>query len=168
MLKFLANISLRSKIERDNLQQQKRSLSWNKIEKIALVIDKHDLINKSAMDKFVEDTHKYIEVFYIELQSKTATYSDWHCFSKKDKSLLNLPEKKLISELKKKKFDVVINTCQETNLFAIAISSSFSSAMQCDCHGTFNNTNLIIKKTENTNLLSYLAEVIKYLKMIRV
>lgn len=168
MLRSIAQISLRSKIKRDNLERQKKFLPWDKIEKIALIIDKDTALNKSALDKFVEDTKKYIQVFYVETSSKEPTYHDWNCFSKKDRSLLNLPKKDLETQLKQQRFDVVINTCSEDNLFSASLCSSLSAYLKCSRSEGHNVSDLIIKKSEPFNIIAYLNDVIKYLKMIRV
>lgn len=167
MLKSIAEISLKSKVNRKNDHIKKQFLPWDRIEKIAIVISKHDDLNKSEIDRFIETTQKYTEIFFVELDSKLPTYSDWHCFSKKDKSLLKLPKNNLIKELKTKRFDLVINTSTEDDLFSMALSSSLLSVIQCDSSDRFNNANLIIKKKENYSIINYLEEVIKYLKMIK-
>jgi hypothetical protein len=167
MLKGIARILLRSKINRDNLTRKKKFLSWEKIEKIALIIDKNTHLNKSILDKFVEETKKYIQVFYIEIDSKGPTYHDWKCFSKKDRSFFHLPKKKLESELKHKQFDVIINTCNENNLFSASLCSSLSAYLKCGRDNDHNVSDLVIKKAETSDLIGYLNDVIKYLKMIK-
>jgi len=167
MLGALAKMILKSKIKRDNLRRQKKFMPWEQIEKMALIIETQDSLNKSLIDKFIDDTKKHIEVFYIELQSKEPSYNDWHCFSKKDKSLWNLPAKSVESELRTKKFDAVINTCTETNLFAMSVCSSVPAYLKCGEHAGFNLADLIIKNTQPFNLKNYLDETVRYLKMIR-
>jgi len=168
MFGAIAKMILKSRINEENATRQKKFMPWDKIEKIALVIEKKDSLNKSSVDQFIENSKKYIEVFYIETSSKNRSYTDWHCFSRKDKSFLNLPGKKLESELKNKKFDVVINTCAETNLFAYALTSNLPAYLKCGGNSRFNLADLVIKKTEPFNLKNYLDETVKYLKMIRV
>lgn len=167
MFKAIAKIILKSKISRENSARQKKFVPWDKIEKMALIIEKQDSLNKSVIDRFIDDTKKHIEVFYIETSSKDCTYSDWNCYSKKDTSLWNLPKKTKESELKSKKFDTVINTCSETNLFATAISSTLGAHFKCAENDSFNLPDLIIKKTDPFNLKNYLDETVKYLKMIK-
>jgi len=167
MIGSIAKIILKSKIEDENLKRQKKFLPWEKIEKIALIVEQHDSLNKSMIDKFMDETKKYIEVFYVELTSKQPSYNDWHCFSKKDKSFWNLPKKNAESELKTKRFDAVINTCTEMNLFALSICSSLPAYLKCGENTRFNLADLIIKKTEPFNLRNYLDETVKYLKMIK-
>ncbi len=168
MLGAIAKIILRSRINTENSARQKKFLPWDKIEKIALILEKHEGLNKSSVDRFIEDTKKYIEVFYIETSSKDRSYNDWNCFSRKDKSFLNLPNKNLESEFKNKKFDTVLNTCAETNLFAFAVASYLPAYLKCGENTRFNLADLVIKKTEPFNLKNYLDETVKYLKMIRV
>jgi len=168
MLGGITKFILQSKIRQEEGKRQKKFLPWEKIEKIAVIVEKQDALNKSSIDKFIEETKKYIEVYYVELKSKQPSFNDWHCFSKKDKSFWDLPNKSMESELKTKKFDAVINTCNENNLFAIAISSSLPAYLKCSENNRFNLADLVIKKTTPFTLKTYLDETVKYLKMIRV
>lgn len=163
----ITKIILKYRIKRENILRKKKFISWDKVEKIALILEKKDSINKSAIDKFVDTSKKYIEVFYVETKSKEATYADWQCFSRKDKSFWNLPKKSIYSELKGKKFDVVVTTCSDNNFFAIALASCLNATLKCSDSTRYDYTNLVIKKAESLNLIAYLEETIRYLKMIR-
>jgi hypothetical protein len=168
MLGAIARMSLGSKINKDNLNRKRHFLPWDQIQKIALVLHKNDQVNKSAMDKLVDGTKKFVEVFYVELDSKTPSYSDWRCFYKKDASLLGLPQQAVLSELQNKNFDLVINTSNDSELFATSLVSSLKAPFKCGCSKKFNDVDLIIKKTEPYNVMNYLDEVFRYVKMIRV
>jgi hypothetical protein len=168
MFKSLARLSLGSKIVKDNQHRKKHFLPWEKVEKIALILHKDDNINKSALDKFVDGTKKFVEVFYVDLGAKEAMYSDWRCLTKKDASWLKLPGPSVIGELQKKKFDLVINTASDSELYATALVSTFHAPFKCGNSKKFNDVDLIIKKTDPYQVVDYLNEVIKYLKMIRV
>jgi hypothetical protein len=163
----ITKIILKYRIKRENLLRKKKFISWDKVEKIALIIEKKDNINKSAIDTFVDSSKKYIEVFYIETKSKESSYSDWQCFSKKDKSFWNLPKKSIYYELKRKKFDIVVTTCSDTNFFAVALTSCINAPLKCSNISRYDYTDLIIKKAESLNLIAYLEETMRYLKMIR-
>ena len=65
MFRFIAEMIVRSKIEKESTGRKKQFLSWEKIEKIALIIGKNETLNKSAIDKFIQDSKKFIEVFYF-------------------------------------------------------------------------------------------------------
>ncbi len=168
MFTSIARLSLGSKITKDNLHRKKHFLPWDKVEKIALILHKNDNINKSTLDKFVDGTKKFIEVFYVDLSARQAPYSDWRCLTRKDASWLKLPGAALISELQKKKFDLVINTSADTELFATAMVSTLQAPLKCGSSKKFNDVDLIIKKTSPYHVVDYLNEVVKYLKMIRV
>jgi hypothetical protein len=168
MLTPFAKIVVNSKIRKENLMRQKKFVPWENIERIALIIHQEDRVNKSAIDKFVNDTKKYVEVFYIETRSKQPTYGDWNCLSKKDVSFLNLPKKTLETQLKNKNFDVVINTCKDNDLFSASVCSSLQAFLKCAGSSHLSEADLIIRKTEPFDLIYYLHDIVKYLKMIRV
>ncbi|MEI8136626.1 MAG: hypothetical protein WCH21_04780 [Bacteroidota bacterium] len=167
MLNKLAEITLKSQIVKNNLARQKQFLPWDKIQKIALVISKDNTINKSAIDKFITDSQKHIEVFFIELNSKEPSFGDWKCFTNKDKTLLSLPKNTTIDGFKDKKFDLVINAANHFPLFASAVTSLLKAPLKCSQATNYNEAELIIEKTTPFNLINYLNDVVKYLKMIK-
>lgn len=168
MLRVISKILLRSRALTRNKKREKKFLPWDNIKKIALIIEKDKQLNKSLIDKFIDSSKKHVEVFYMELNSKQMSYSDWRCFSRKDRSLLLLPSKKIEEELKGKKFDAIINTCAENNLFALSVFASVNATLKCSAGDLFNMSDLIIKKNDPFNLVDYLNDTVKYLKMIRV
>ncbi|MBX3163460.1 MAG: hypothetical protein KF900_03190 [Bacteroidetes bacterium] len=168
MFHGIAEILLRSQIKKDNSGVKKQFMAWDSVQKIALIVSGHNDFNKSALDKFISDSKKNIEVFYVELKSKQATFGDWQCFSKKDKNTFNLPKKIVLDELHKKQFDLVINTCHEEEIFATSICAAIPAAFKTGHSGKFNDVNIIIHRTEPYNLISYLNDVLRYLKMIKV
>jgi hypothetical protein len=167
MLTTISRIILKARIRRDNLNRQRRFLPWENIEKMAIIIEKQDSLNKSLIDKFADETKKHVEIFYIETKEKEKSFSDWHCFSRKDRSFLNLPAKRVESEFKGRKFDAVINTCSDNNLFALALCSSLSAYLKCCQHTALGLADLIIVRSESFTLKNYLDETVRYLKMIR-
>jgi len=167
MFRFIAEMIVRSKIEKESTGRKKQFLSWEKIEKIALIIGKNETLNKSAIDKFIQDSKKFIEVFYVELNSRQPTYGDWHCFSKKDASLLKLPTARVTEDLAKKDFDLVINTAGEDELFPVALCTALPAAYKCSSSAKYNNTVLVVERSVPNNLTDYLNDTFKYLKMIK-
>ena len=168
MLTSIARFSLQSRISKDNIHRKKHFLPWEKIEKIGLILHQADNINKSALEKFIDSTKKYLDVFYVDLTTKQALYGDWHCYTKKDATFLGLPRSTVLAELRKQKFDLVINTCGDHEFFATALVSSLNAPFKCGNSKTFNDVDLIIKKTEPYQVVDYLNEVIRYLNMIKV
>lgn len=167
MIKSVAKIMLNATAKRENASRQKHFLAWENINHIALLVNADDCSDKRTLDKFIEETKKHVEVYFLEPAAKEATYHDWHCLSKKDKNLFQLPKKTTFEELKNKRFDVCINTCDKENLFSESLHAVLKAPLKCGTHLEYNISDLVIQKTEPTNLINYLNEVVRYLKMIR-
>jgi hypothetical protein len=168
MLKPLAEIILNSKIAKENLKRSKQFLPWDRIKTVALLLNQNDKINKSAIDKFIDGTGKLVSVYYIEMASKTATYADWQCLTKKERTFLGLPRAGVLQQLKNKKFDLVINTSPESDLFSSAITAAITATLKCGGGKKYRELDLIILKADPYHVIDYLNEVVKYLKMIRI
>jgi hypothetical protein len=78
-----------------------------------------------------------------------------------------LPKNVTLDEIKGKKFDLVINAADHSTLFASAISSTLQAPLKCAQATNFNEAELIIEKAIPFNLINYLNDVVKYLKMIK-
>jgi hypothetical protein len=167
MFTFIAKLLLKSLINTNKISHSQRFLSWEKIDRIAIIISNKETLNKNELDKFIEKTQKYVEVYYVELNSKLPTYSDLQCFTKKDKTFLKLPKQIIKEKLQTKKIQVVINTSDSSDLFSIALSNSFLANTEIANFDIYKNVNLIIKRNENQLLTNYLDVVISYLKMIK-
>ena len=166
MLSALAKLQLKSKIQQNNALRKKQFCNWNNIQKIALIIGNQDTINKSVLDKFIEHYQKYTEVFFIETDSKTPSYNDWHCFAKENKSVLGLPKKIMVDKLQNKKFDLVIDAAKGYEVYSASLAANIPASLKCGSQNWFEQHDLIIHRTEGQDLLPYLNEVVKYLKMI--
>ena len=167
MLSLLAEIQLKSTIRNFGNSKTQQFIPWDQIQKMALVLDSSQNINKSIIDKFINRQNKYVDVFYIEANAKASTYADWQSLLKTDLNLLKLPKSTLLQNLHKKQFDLVINTCDETNAIAMAITAALKANFKCCPFETYNETNLVIKKSSDIKLIDYLEEVIKYIKLIK-
>jgi hypothetical protein len=167
MIKGVAEKRLRARLARDVKERKKDFLSWEKISTIALILSSEDHPSKDFIDRFVASTGKYVEVFYIETDSQVPSYSDWSCFTRKERTVLKLPRKTVISSLHKKHFDLVINACPEGTLFAKHLLSILNAPLKCSSSGRLTDADLVIKRKGLPGLPEYLQEVIRYLKMIR-
>ncbi len=167
MLEFFAKLKLNSIIDKNPTKQTKRFLSWNDISSMAIIIESNKNLNKNNLDNFIEKTGKFVEVFYVETNNKQATFGDWNCFTKKDLTFLKLPKSETILSLKTKQFDLVINTCNDSNLFAAALNNYLTSTFKCGLSNAYNDTDLIISKQESYDLPLYLTDISNYLKMIK-
>src|SRR4051812_12271821 len=124
MLKKIAYFITRKKIAKQNTARQKQFLSWHKIEKIALIVDDKEALNRNETDKFIEGIKKYVEVFYLELNSQQSSFGDWKCITKKDKTILHLPKNAFLDQLRQKKYDLVINVSDRYQLFSATMLSA--------------------------------------------
>lgn len=167
MLEFFAKLKLNSIIDKNPTKKTKRFLSWNDISSMAIIIESNKNLNKNNLDEFIEKTGKFVEVFYVETNNKQATFGDWNCFTKKDLTFLKLPKSETILSLKTKQFDLVINTCNDSNLFAAALNNYLISTFNCGASNAHNDTDLIISKQESYDLPLYLTDISNYLKMIK-
>lgn len=168
MLSLLANIQLRSTIRNFGNSKSQQFIPWDQIQKMALIFNHHQQINKNLIDQFIHRQKKYIDVFYIEDAAKVASYADWQSIIKSDLNVLKLPKSTLLQNFHKKQYDLIINTCNEDDAIAMAITAALKANFKCGAFENYNATNLVIKKSiQPFNLVNYLDEVIKYLKMIK-
>ncbi len=171
-MKFITNILLKLQMQSDGLASlrptnKRQFLSWDKIQKIAIIIDNKIPLNKSAIDKFCLESGRFIEIYYIELNAKQVSFNDWQCFTTKQSTIFKLPKKTILVELKKKQFDCVINTCLAENLFSVSIMSAIEAPLKCSDNNDYNQSDLIILKAQNATIINYLNDVLHYLKMIK-
>ncbi len=167
MLTKIADYITKSKIGKQNAARQKHFLNWNNIKSIALLLESDLTLNKSALDKFIEETNKHLEIYYVEINSKQASYGDWKCLIKKDKTILGLPKNLFLEEVKPKNYDLVINISSSYQSFSANVVSHINSPFKCGNNNLCGELDLIIEKKESQNLNSYLKEVVKYLEMIK-
>ena len=166
MLPVFSRIALKLRLKKKPDPVSKTFMPWDKVQNVALIISSETGLNKSVIDSIVADTKKFVEVYFIETRSKEASFGDWNCFIKKDKSFFNLPKKEIEKSLRQKKFDLVINTCSAHNLFSAAISSALPAPFKCAASSRFQDANLVVKR-ESADLAGYLRDTVRYLKMIR-
>ena len=168
MFTQIASYITKSKIVQQSKTRQKQFLNWENIFIIALIIDEKEAINKSELDKFVESLKKYIEVFLVEINSAQASYGDFKCVTKKDKTILGLPKTVFLAEPKAKKYDLIITVSNKHKLFSANLISQLSSPFKCGSSDLFGELDLVIERNESQNLIVYLKEVVRYLQMIQV
>jgi hypothetical protein len=166
MLRTTAHYLTRTRIRKDNSSVNRNFLEWEKIQKIALVVDEAPL-NKSEIDRFTEGTKKYVEVFFVETRAKQSSYGDWKCFTKKEKTFFKLPTAAALSSVDGKKFDVTIVINPSGKLFTAYLVSHIQSSFRCGDHNVAGEIDLIIERKQEQNLSLYLKEVQRYLEMIR-
>jgi len=166
MLKSVAGHTVKSLVRKKTNRANKKFLNWDEIRSLALIIEDAEPVSKHSIDTLLDEFKKHCEVFYLELKTKRPTYADWHCLTKNDKNLIGLPKKRLLDSFKSKKYDLIINTAEQSIFYSAALSSSLQSSCTCSSSGEFGHSDLIIKRSNKQDLISYLREVLRYLKMI--
>lgn len=167
MFKSISSYLTRKAVHRSNSRRKKNYLNWDKINRIALVIEEGEKFSKNEIDQFVQSLKKYTEVFFVELRSKQASYGDWKCLTKKDKTFFGLPKPEIISSLKSKSFDLLICVNRTDSFFISCLASAINAPYKCGNIDLFGELDLIIERKPDQPLLSYLKEVQKYLEMIK-
>lgn len=167
MLKFLAKYFTKIAVEKNNFNRQKQFLNWDKIEKVALILDDSASINKNEIDKFILQIRKYVDVYFLELNSKKSTFGDWICFTKKDTDYLKLPKSHVESSIKNKQYQLVINVTSKYSDFAAIITSQMHPSFSCGNNNLYGEADLVIENKNSLNIINYLKEVQKYLQMIK-
>jgi hypothetical protein len=165
MLRYIAGIAMRNEARQKAKRRQRNFLNWDRVQRVAIILDGARQTNKQALDLLIESMHKYVEVFYVETRSKLPSFSDWHCFTRKDRNALLLPNKKIVGFLRERKFDLVINAA--VDLFADAVLVYLPATLKCGRRDGFGDTDLVITEGTATEATGYLQQVITYLKMIR-
>lgn len=166
MIRSISKYLTRSVIQAQNKTRKKQFLEWDQIKSIALIIDSSG-INKSKLDEICTASGKYFEVFFIEIRSKNPSFSDWKCLLKKDKSLIGLPSKAVMDEFKKKKFDLCISLNKKGNLYTCYLTGIINAPFKCGLHDVDGELDLIVANEEGRSVEQDLAEVMRYLKMIK-
>jgi hypothetical protein len=167
MFKSVSTYLTRKKVQRNNSKRKKNYRSWDQISRIALVIEDGEKFSKNEMDQFVQSLKKYTEVFFVELKSKQASYGDWKCLTKKDKTFFGLPKPETASPIKSNSFDLLICINKTGSFFISGLASAFKAPYKCGNADLFGELDLIIERKPDQSLLSYLKEVRRYLEMIR-
>lgn len=163
---FIKELILRSKLK-NNANKGRSFMPWDKIKTIALVVDSKNANNKSQLDKFIYETDKVVDVYYIDGHVKESAIMNFIAFTRSDKSLVGLPNSKALKKIQNKEYDLLINAAFDELDFASVLSVAIKTSCRSGFQSRLNELDLIIKRNPNQNLIAYLGEVVNYLKMIR-
>ncbi len=165
-MSFIKEVILRSKLKSSG-DKGRSFISWEKIKSIALVVDSKNANNKNLIDKFIYESDKIIDVYYIDLQVKESTIKNFISFNKTEKSFFGLPNSKANTKIKNQKYDLLINASFDELDYSSVLINTLKSTCRCGFKSRLNELDLIIERSQNQNLIAYLNEVVNYLKMIR-
>ncbi|MBK7817077.1 MAG: hypothetical protein IPJ60_05570 [Sphingobacteriaceae bacterium] len=142
-------------------------LPWEKTKTIALVLDSKTASSKNAIDKFIYEADKVVDVYYIDIHVKESQIKNFITFSKQEKSFFGLPNGKASAKIVKKKYDVLINAAFSELDYSSVLSNSIKATCKCGFECRADELDMIVKRKEGQDLMKYLDELVNYLKMIR-
>lgn len=142
-------------------------LPWDKTKTMALVLDSKTASSKNAIDKFIYEADKVVDVYYIDIHIKESAIKNFITFTKKEKSFFGLPNSKASAKIVKKKYDVLINASFSELDYSSVLSNSIKATCKCGYESRANELDMVVKRKEGQDLMKYLEELVNYLKMIR-
>lgn len=163
---FIKELIIRSKLKSGN-NQGRNFLPWDKVKTIALVVDSKAASNKNQLDKFIYETDKVVDVYYIDGHVKESAIKNFAVFTKADKSLFGLPNSKAYAKLKNQKYDLLINAAFNETDYSSLISHSIKAVCKSGFRSSQQELDIIIERAQNQDLIGYLGQVVNYVKMIR-
>jgi hypothetical protein len=163
---FIKEFILRSKLKSAGANGR-NFLAWDKIKTIALIVDSKAASNKNLLDKFIYETDKVVDVYYIDGHVKESAIKNFITFTKANKNLLGLPNAKAFAKLKNQKYDLLINAAFNELDYASVIGNGLKASCKSGFQSRLNELDLIIERSANQDLIAYLAQVVNYMKMIR-
>lgn len=162
--------SIKELILRSKLKNRSKSATafvpWDKAKSIALIIDAQTASNKNLIDKFIYESDKVVDVYYIDLKVKESAIKNYNTFTKQHKNFVGLPNAKALQVLTKK-YDVLINAAFHEVAYAAVLSNAFAATCKTSFISQYSTFNLIIQRKANQEVSAYLKDVVVYLKMIR-
>lgn len=163
---FIKELILRSKLK-SNTNKGRNFLPWDKIKTVALIVDDKHATNKNELDKFIYETDKVVDVYYLDLNNKESSLKNYITFVKTNKSFFGLPNAKATAKIQNKKYDLLINAAFEQLTYAGVLSNAINATCKSGFENKANELDLLVVYNQNKKLIDYLNEVVNYLKMIK-
>ncbi len=167
MLGLMADIQLNWRLRKLRKRKRKQPANWQAVEKIAVIINSANPVNKNEIDRQLHGLGKYAEVFFVETANKKPTYGDWTCFTREHVNVFGLPRKKVMENLQKQTFDMVINTSPYPDRFSAMVSACIPSSFNCVCNNDLRQADLNIVADSKEGAANLLSQAFYYLQMIR-
>lgn len=167
MLGFLRDKYVRWRIRKTIQPVKNVPLSWDEIERVALILSNRPQVSKHDVDRFITSTGKYVKVFYVEKDARSPSYGDWKCFTGKSVGFAGVPKTAALKDIDGEKYDVVINATPGHDRFAALLSAAVNAGLRCSSSSRYREADLVISAGTTKTVSEYLAEVLRYLRMIR-
>ncbi len=163
---FIKELILKAKF-RNGSSVGRNFLPWDKIKTIALLVDAKHASNKNEIDKFIYESDKVIDVYYLVLHVKESVVKNYISMVKSDKSFFGLPNEKAMAKIHNRKYDLLINAAFSELTYSGLLSNTIKATCKSGFESKWNELDLLIAHNQNQNLINYLGEVVNYLKMIK-
>ncbi len=163
---FLKELILTAKLKSAQASG-KNFLPWDKTKHVALVLDSKTSISKNAIDKFIYEADKVVDVYYLDIEVKESAIKNFIAFTKQEKNWLGLPNGKAIAKLASKKYDLLINASFAELDYSAVITNLIKATCKCGYQSRINKLDLMVSRKNNQPIDKYLEELVNYLKMIR-
>lgn len=163
---FIKELIIKSKLKNQS-GIGKNFLPWDKIKSIALLVDAKHATNKNELDKFIYESDKVMDVYYLDLKVKESAVKNYITLVKADKSLFGLPNAKAMAKIHNRKYDLLINAAFGELTYAGILGHSIKATCKSGFENKGNELDLLITHPNNQKLIDYLGEVVNYLKMIK-
>lgn len=163
---FLKELILSARLKRSEVGER-NFLPWDKTKTMALVIDPKTSLSKNVIDKFIHDTNKVVDVYYLDIDVKESAVKNFITFTKAEKSFFGLPNGKARAKIASKKYDVLINASFAELDYSAIISNLIKATCKCGYQNRANELDLTVSRKNNQPMDKYLEELVNYLKMIR-
>lgn len=141
-----------------------RILGWDEVRTVALLIA--EPVNKHEVDRWIAESGKHVEVFYLQQRARAPLHPDWTCITKKDIRFPGVPKAGVTKRLGSGRFDMLINTNSHNGIISTIVSSAIAAGYRCTADERIIDAHLLVARTQPA-VHEYLREVVRYLKMIR-
>ena len=162
---MVKELILKSKLKNKS-KRPTRFVPWDKAKTVALFVDVNTASNKSLIDKFIYESDKLVDVYYLDLKVKDSVVKNFITFTKAHKNAFGIPNSKAMQKLSKN-YDILINAAFQESEFATVLSNGLAAQCKVSFQNRSQVFNLIIDRREQQDLFAYLKDVVNYLKMIR-
>ena len=161
MIKRIKNYLLRREIK-NSAKVKKQFIGWEKVQSAAVIVESE---HYAGVKNFIEQSGKNIDVIIFHNDKTSSTPDCFLSVNKKDLNLFDLPKPEVVQKMKRKTYDVLINT----DFSNMAKMRSLTGIMPARCKlGPQNSSysdffDISIKSSEE----EFLKQALKYLMMIK-
>jgi hypothetical protein len=142
-------------------------LPWHKTKTVALVIDSKTSHSKNLIDKFIYEADKVVDVYYLDIYSKESAIKNFITFTRQEKNIFGLPNRKASDKVPNKRYDLLVNASFAELDYSSVLTNLIKATCKCGFQSRLSELDLIVSRKPGQSFENYLDELVNYLKMIR-